>query len=295
VSLRADPITGELRLVAPGRSDRLGPRPSGCPFCPGNEPSTPPETGRIAARAHVLGDPDVEADWSARSFPNLFPLTDPHEVLVPSPRHVTSWRELELPELEAGLELLLQRRTALQQPGRYVHAFVNDGAAAGASLPHVHAQLVSVPADQHAQRLTAGVRGIDGHCVLCELLAEDSPLLVERGAHYAIVAHPLPRIAGALLVVPLEHDTVVDDEVPADLAIRVHRALLALPADSALNMWLVADESNGAHWYLELQPRTANLAGVELALGINVVARDPLASASEARERLAVPALDRGD
>lgn len=292
MALHEDPITGDLRLVAPGRSERLGPRPSGCPFCPGNEAVTPPETGRVDARTHVLEDADAQgSSWSARAFPNLFPLTDPHEVLVPSPRHVTAWRQLTLPELEAGIELLLQRRAALQRPGRYVHAFVNDGVEAGASLPHVHAQLVSVPADHHAQRLTHGVRGIDGRCVLCELVGDhDSPFLVERGAHYAIVAHPLPRIGGALLVTPLEHDTVVDDEVPADLAIRLHRALMALPDDAAMNMWLVADEANDAHWYFELQPRTANLAGVEVALGLNVVARDPLVAAAEARERLAAPA-----
>jgi UDPglucose--hexose-1-phosphate uridylyltransferase len=290
MTLHEDPITGELRLVAPGRTARLGPRTSGCPFCPGNEDGTPPETGRIEARAHVVEDRAVDADWSARSFPNLFPLTDPHEVLVPSPRHVTAWRALTLPELEAGLELLLERRAALSEPGRYVHAFVNDGAEAGASLPHVHAQLVSVPADQHAMRLTHGVRRHDGVCVLCDLVGDaDSPFLVERGSHYAIVAHPLPRIGGALLVAPLHHDTIVDDEVPADLAIRVHRALMALPEDCAMNMWLVADESNDAHWYLELQPRTANLAGVEIALGLSVVAKDPLVSAAEARERLAAP------
>ncbi len=279
MTLREDPITGELRLVAPGRSARLGPRPSGCPFCPGNEHTTPAETGRIDGE---------NGSWAARAFPNLFPLTDPHEVLVPSPRHVTAWKQLELPELEAGLELLLQRRSALQQPGRYVHAFVNDGVEAGASLAHVHAQLVSVPAEQHAARLTHGVRGIDGRCALCTILADDdSPLVVEIGSGYAILAHPLPRIAGALLVCPIDHDTNVNDEVPADLAIRVHRALMALPDDAAMNCWLVADEANDAHWYLELQPRTANLASVELALGLSVVARDPLDVATEARARLA--------
>lgn len=290
MTLHEDPITGDLRLVAPGRTARLGARATGCPFCPGNEAGTPPETGRIEARTHVLDDRTLRSGWSARAFPNLFPLTDPHEVLVPSPRHVTAWRELTLPELEAGLELLLERRAALSQPGRYVHAFVNDGSAAGASLPHVHAQLVSVPADQHAMRLTHGVRRHSGRCALCDLVGDhESPFLVERGLHYAIVAHPLPRIGGALLVAPLVHDTRVDDEAPLDLAIRVHRALQALPPDAAMNMWLVADEANDAHWYLELQPRTANLAGVELALGLNVVAKDPLVSAAEARERLAAP------
>jgi hypothetical protein len=125
------------------------------------------------------------------------------------------------------------------------------------------------------------------------LADEQSPHLVEPGSQYAILAHPLPRISGALLVTPTEHDTNVDDEVPAELAIRVHRALAALPEDAAMNMWLVADPTSDAHWYLELQPRTAHLAGVELGLGLGVVARDPLEVAAEARERLAARPQDR--
>lgn len=293
MTLREDPITGDTRLVAPGRAARLGRTPTGCPFCPGHEASTPTETGRIPARPHASEAAALDAPWAARSFPNLYPLTDPHEVLVPTPRHVTTWRELTLPELEAGLELLLQRRAALLAPDRYVHAFVNDGREAGASLPHVHAQLVSVPAGRHAERLTHGVRGRDGHCALCEIVDDpDSPYLVERGRRIAIVAHPLPRVAGALLVTPLDHDDHVSGGPVAEVAALVHRALLAVPQDTALNMWVVADVAAHAHWYLEVQPRGAYLAGVELALGLNVVDRDPLHTAAEARERLARPARD---
>ncbi len=294
MTLHEDPITGELRLVAPGRSARLGPRQTGCPFCPGNEDTTPPETGRIDAREQALGDHGVESSWSARAFPNLFPLTDPHEVLVPSPRHVTAWRDLTLPELEAGIELLLARRSAMLAPGRYVHAFVNDGAEAGASLPHVHAQLVSVPAAGHAERLTHGVRGGTGaRCALCDLVGDhDSPYLVERGLHYALVAHPMPRIGGAMLIAPVGHGSEISNEPPAELAALLHRALQAVRQDASLNIWIVADQAVNAHWYLELQPRTAFLAGVELALGLNIVAKDPLETAAEARERLAMPRIE---
>ncbi|MCW2922046.1 MAG: galactose-phosphate uridylyltransferase [Thermoleophilia bacterium] len=291
MTLHEDPITGDVRLVAPGRAARLGRSSSGCPFCPGHEDATPTETGRIAARAHVDAGASLDAGWSARSFPNLYPLTDPHEVLVPTPRHVTAWRDLTLPELEAGLELLLERRRALLAPDRYVHAFVNDGIQAGASLQHVHAQLVSVPAGTHAERLTRGVRMVDDHCALCDLMgAPTSPYLVERGRHLALVAHPLPRIAGALLVTPLTHASTIGMDVLAELAALLHRALQVAARDTAINLWIVADEAAQAHWYVELQPRTAYLAGVELALGLNVVGADPLAAAAHARERLAQPA-----
>ena len=148
-----------------------------------------------------------------------------------------------------------------------------------------------MPAGGHAERLTHGVRGVGGRCALCDLVCDhDSPYLVERGLRYAIVAHPMPRIGGSLLVTPIEHDDSISDEPPAELAALLHRALQAVRDDASLNMWVVADEVAQAHWYLELQPRTSYLAGVELALGLNVVAKDPLDAAAEARERLAQPA-----
>lgn len=280
MTLRPDPITGELRLVAPGRAERLGVRPAGCPFCRGNESATPAETGRV-------DDPDGSG-WIARSFPNRYPLTAVHEVLVPSPRHLTSWRELTLPELEAGLALLARRRVELLQPGRYLHAFANDGDAAGASLPHVHAQLVSVPAGDHAEHLTRNVRD-PTRCALCALVI-DPDVVIEQGRHVALLAHPVPRLAGGLIVTPLDHATPLGDSPPPELAALLHRGLQALDSDLDANLWLVADDAAGAHWYLELQPRSAGIAGVELALGLHVVAADPAQTAARARERLAMPA-----
>lgn len=276
-----------MRLVAPGRSARLGSRAQGCPFCPGNEHSTPAESGRRPPRP---GDEvGAAAGWAARSFPNLFPLTEHHEVLVPSPRHLTSWRELTILELQDGLDLLLERRADLQQGGSYVHAFVNDGSGAGASLPHVHAQLVVLPRGTHSDQLVHGTRSsTPGGCRLCRLLAERShPLLVEAGRHHSLLVHPAPRIGGGLLLVPNEHEVELRDEPTAEFAALLHRALQAVPAGDA-NLWLVADESARAHWYLEVQPRTAQLAGVELALGLSVIAQDPLATADAMRERLAM-------
>ncbi|MCZ4496449.1 MAG: hypothetical protein JWM25_1032 [Thermoleophilia bacterium] len=244
---------------------------------------TPSETGRIAAR-----DGDARgalAEWAARSFPNTFPLTDPHEIVVPTPRHVTSWRELTLPELQDAIVLILRRRAALVRDGFYVHVFVNDGVAAGASLAHAHAQLVVLAASEQTTRLTHGVRtdAPDG-CVLCAQL--DGPLLIERGLHHSLLAHPVPRMAGGLLITANSHDWTINDEHPAELAALLHRALQAAdPGD--LNIWLVADESRQAHWYMEIQPRTANLAGVELALGLNVSAAEPADTATTLRERLA--------
>lgn len=279
--LHTDPITGEPRLVVPGRDARLRERGHGCPFCAGGKSQTPDETGRVD------GD---DGAWSARSFPNRYPLTEPHELVVPTPRHITRWRDVTLPELQRALGLLFTRRRVLAQaaPDGYVHCFVNDGGAAGASIQHVHAQLTAVPRGEWSQRLTRGVLD-PASCALCELLAERPQLIVQRGRHHAIVAHPVPRLAGALLVVPCTHKTQLPDGSLAELAEFVHRAWLALPPDVAANLWLVADETAArAHWYLELQPRGTNLAGLELALGLNVTTSTAEATAEAARERLAM-------
>lgn len=228
------------------------------------------------------------AEWGARSFANRFPLAPLHEVVVPSPAHLTRWRELTLPQLQDALSLILERRRALACPGGYVHAFVNDGLEAGASISHVHAQLVGLERGDSTDRLVAGTRRADGGCALCELVSARPALHVERGLHHLLFAHPVPRLAGALLIAPLEHRVEPDESHLAELAELLRRAWAALDPKDAVNAWLVVDEEHEAHWYLELQPRSANLGGVELATGLAISAADPLDIAESARERLAM-------
>jgi galactose-1-phosphate uridylyltransferase len=280
---RTDPITGQRRLISPGRAARLVGHASGCPLCPGNEEQTPAETGR---RGDVGGDGDA---WSARAFPNRFPLTDPHELVVPTPRHVTRWRELTLQELQGALSLIVERRAAISGDGeRYVHAFVNDGPGAGASVSHVHGQLVSLDRGAHTDAIVANVRD-PAACAICTLLEQSPELLVQLGNHHAILAHPVPRLGGGLLIVPRLHLAAPIPERIAEFAELLHRAWMSLDPALDANAWFVADESRGAHWYVELQPRTAGLAGVEVALGMSISTAEAASTAERTRERLAIP------
>lgn len=285
---RRDPLTLTQRLVAPHRAARRGEGSRGCPFCGGHEDDTPAETGRRERRDSTPTD----APWSARSFPNRWPLTEPHEVVVPTPEHVTRWRELSLPQLQDAVSLLLERRTRLQRDGGYVHAFVNDGPRAGASISHVHAQLVVLARGAHTDQLVAGVG--PAACGMCGLLDDDT-LLVERGRHHALIAHPAPRLAGGLLIAPLEHQLAPDQAHLAELSELMRRAWLAIDPAVDANLWLVGDEEREAHWHVELQPRSAYMAGVELATGLSVSAADPRETAASARERLAMRAAGVAD
>src|SRR5512146_1936590 len=69
-------------IISPSRTKRpddSGAVRSGCPFCEGNEASTPPEVYRVGT-----GDKD-KPGWQVRVVPNKFPITDIHEVIIHSP------------------------------------------------------------------------------------------------------------------------------------------------------------------------------------------------------------------
>jgi UDPglucose--hexose-1-phosphate uridylyltransferase len=269
-----DPITGQGRLLAPNRATRPhGERPTGCPFCAGNEEQTPPEIDRVQEGAL----------WQARAVPNLYPLVDHHEVLIPTPRHVTTVRDLTVEEWESGLRLWLQRIDAYADDSSvYSHLYINDGKEAGASLPHTHAQLVVVP---RAPETDALVHGTGDDCAICAAVANEE-LSVAHAEGMHLMAHPGPRTGGTLLLAPESHTSTptVDDVEVWALAMR--RAVTALDGE-AFNLWLVADPHAGGHWYIELVPRTARLAGVELALNLGVSLVTPEAAADAARDRLA--------
>ncbi len=179
--LRRDPLSGAVVILATDRSHRPGDHgdPSGsgvqaphrstipdhdpsCPFCPGNEHRTPPESARRGDGAP--GEPG----WSIRVFPNLFPITGPdqgatekepadsptpasgtHEVVVVSPLHSRSLGGLNHAQLVAVLATLRDRplahrlrrgteaRRALRADDR-PEAIRRDGPYQNLLKPHQH-------------------------------------------------------------------------------------------------------------------------------------------------------------
>jgi UDPglucose--hexose-1-phosphate uridylyltransferase len=84
-----------------------------------------------------------ELAWTVRVVPNLYPAFDRQEVVVHSPRHVRTFAELRDEEI-AAVAVAWNARfdTAREEGFPYVHALINEGRAAGSSLPHSHSQLV---------------------------------------------------------------------------------------------------------------------------------------------------------
>jgi UDPglucose--hexose-1-phosphate uridylyltransferase len=227
-----------------------------CPFCAGREDRTPPETLRL---------PET-GPWVVRVFPNLYPALERQEVVAHSPRHKRSLAELDGEEADLVAEAW-QRRA--RDVGRgYVHAFVNEGRDAGASLPHAHSQLAWLDGPPPA--------------VIAERAVDPGEVFLARAGVVA-GCPPASRVPYEVLVTPERPE---DDPFSSDLLapalhllVEVVRRLHRLEGPVPLNAWL----HHGRSWHLELLPRLGVFAGLELGAGVYVNSLPPEEAAAALR------------
>lgn len=324
--LRYDPVTGRWVIIAPNRAQRpqefAAPteRLAGeCPFCEGHEGETPPE---ILAHRPVDA-PANRGGWRVRVVPNKFPAMTPadhgpphgpplarqqacygaHELIIESPRHVTLTSELSVAELAEVLLVYRDRLRALAGDERLAHAqvFKNVGAAAGASIAHLHSQIMAltvVPADVEAE-LTRGAEYFlrHGRCVSCDCIERELAQrvrLVAATEQFIAFTPFASRSAYECWLLPRGHQSRYEDLAePAaqDLAAVLHAVLEAvenrLPL-AAYNLLLRSVPLRRpplphSHWRLEIVPRLASWAGFELSTGIFVNTAAPEQAACELR------------
>jgi UDPglucose--hexose-1-phosphate uridylyltransferase len=236
-----------------------------CPFCEGREDQTPPEVFALPAEDRV---PDTPG-WRVRVVPNLYPAFERQEVVIHSPRHVRTFAELNDDEIGLVAEAWSAR---LDDAGTaYVHPLVNEGRAAGSSLPHSHSQLVWLPEPPPA--VEAERQGAVEELLL-EARAQD--LLVAEENGLAAFCHPVGRLPYETLIVPLGEATLADGlKLLRELVAR----LRSTEGDVPWNAWL----HHGETWHIELVPRLSILAGLELGAGIYVNSLPPGQAAENLR------------
>jgi UDPglucose--hexose-1-phosphate uridylyltransferase len=212
---------------------------------------TPPQTLVLPERG----------DWRVRVVPNLYPALERQEVVVHSRRHVRSIVELGDEEVDVVAEAWRRRRDA--EPDGYLHALINEGRAAGSSLPHSHSQLAWLPAPPAPEPRLEGevVLERDGVVAWSPRLARVPYELAIAPAEPEPDGLQSPRLAGALRLL-------------AEMA----RRLQALEGATPLNAWL----HNVDSWRVVLFPRLSILAGLELGAGVHINTLPP----DEAAERL---------
>jgi UDPglucose--hexose-1-phosphate uridylyltransferase len=255
------------RARRPGAFPQLEPPPDPdeldkCPFCAGREDRTPPETLRLPA----------EGDWQVRVVPNLYPAFERQEVVVHAPEHVRSIADLSREQLALVAEAWRSRAAAARTEGfAYVHAIVNEGKAAGASLPHTHSQVVwlrepppAVAVEGAMDTVTEGELVLEqgGLVSLCPAVSADPYEVRVAPASREHDAFASPLLSGAL-----------------DLAAEILRRLREVEPRAPVNLWL----HNGPWWHIDIVPRLRVAAGIELGAGIHVNPLPPEEAASRLR------------
>ncbi|MGH2905752.1 MAG: galactose-1-phosphate uridylyltransferase [Solirubrobacterales bacterium] len=331
--VRIDPINGLRMLVADGRAERpngllrVQPPPpidlAEDPFAEGSEQQTPPE---VWADRPGGGAPDTPG-WRVRAVPNKYPaldqsfagdgeLADPlgatrgmpnlhvkgpahgaHEVIVNSPKPLQALAEFSRDELETALGAWAVRSAAHADRAAYVHVSLNEGAVAGSTLPHTHAQIFAldfVPPliARERERMRAYFEHTQGRNLVEDLLVEEvraGERLVAIDDHAALIAPFASPTPYRLTVLPRRPEPLFheSEERGAGMLFTALRALAShFGASPPLNLWVrtAPEGAESFSWRIEIAPRIVQPAAFELGTGagINPVSPETAAAALKA-------------
>ena len=308
--LRFDPVTHQWVSIAENRRNRpveFAPVEQArhqviCPFCAGNEDETPPALEEFDANLEPLAPPDTdEANaWSVRVAPNKYPAfegegIDPktntgpfrtandfgvQELIIPTPRHVSTIGELEDEELKRAFHVARLRIANLKETDGIEHAmlFLNCRMEAGASIEHTHFQLLGSPIlsrslESRVQISDAYYR--DNHQSLVQRIVEweisQNKRVVRNTENFSMFCPFASRQPLTVWIAPVETpEPFVDSEHLLDEltelcldAVNRIETLLERPAYNLLLHQQPFSSDGPDHWYVEIFPRMATQAGYE--------------------------------
>ncbi|MEC7583438.1 MAG: DUF4931 domain-containing protein [Planctomycetota bacterium] len=282
-----DPTTGRPILLAPQRQHRpmltaAQDKAVSCPFCEGNEAETPPEVMALRAADSAPDSPG----WTVRVVPNKYPASAHHEVIIVGQSHAEQPADIPAEEWADVIGVWQARIRELEARPDVACAFLfkNVGRFAGASIPHCHSQLLGL--DRPPPRLDlelAQSRKMDS-CPWCDAIEQATArqhVLAAGPQHLCLLPDP-PKLPFEMWLLPrrCEDDFLTTDasslaKVLHD-AFRIVRDRLDRPA---FNLWLHRLPGERFHWHFELQPRTGQVAGLELGgdMYINSIPTDEAA------------------
>ena len=311
-------VAGE-RGSRPGAFLDVAPRepidPEGDPFAAGHEDRTPPELYALRAdgawSVRVVPNlyPALADDGAAeagedplgggRGEPDLFasrPARGAHEVVVNAPDPVSSLAELRPEQVEAAMSVWRERMRT-HAGAAYVHVIVNEGKEAGASLPHTHAQLYALPfvpaaVARERERFTAYFDRTQGRNLLEDLLQEEvrrRERVVAIDDEAVAIAPFAARVPFHLLLAPRQPVARFSDDGPLGgrlLHEVLNRLRVTLGTLPPLNMWVRTAPRDAAHfcWRIEIMPRLAQLAGLEIGTGVHLNVLTPEDAAARLRD-----------
>jgi UDPglucose--hexose-1-phosphate uridylyltransferase len=270
-TIRRNLITGEPVLYAPERAGRPNAFAHDaidvCPFCRGHESMTPAEVARV----------EKGGRWVARAFPNKYPASAHHEIIVESDEHNARFEDL--PDAVAVTQLYVGRYRAMRSNGdvAYASLFKNNGAIAGASIDHLHSQLLGVP--ELPPRIARESEGFAG-AVTCPLCADRTNPVIRTATHFVWVAPYASTMIHQQWIVPKRHisepSELYSDEI-GELATLLQSAVSGMSKIASSYNWSFVSfpTTRAGHFYVELFPRLTAVAGFELGTDMFIQVVDP--------------------
>jgi UDPglucose--hexose-1-phosphate uridylyltransferase len=308
--LRKDPISGRWVIISSDRGkrpadfqdQRAKKRGGFCPFCAGNERTTP---GEILAYREV-GQAN-QPGWRLRVVPNKFPALQiegdlnkqgegifdkmngigAHEVFIESPDHNATLSNLPLKAVEEVLWSYRDRMEDLKKDRRFQYTliFKNEGIPAGATLEHTHSQLIALPIVpiQVQEELDGCRRHFDlkERCIYCDIIRQELQTrtrVVSENSLFVALSPYAPRFPFETRILPKRHlscyscskreDFSELASLLQDTLRRMDRALSYPPYNYVIHTSPFRDEINEYyHWHIELMPKLTNVAGFEWGSG----------------------------
>jgi len=213
-------------------------------------------------------------------------LPGPQELIIPSCRHISSLSSLYDDELKVLFRANQDRLNMMRdcEVAKHAMLFMNCRSEAGASLEHIHFQLIGSPviSEQLKSRVDRNRLHLDTHkeTLMTSLLKweiSQETRIIYQAKYFTVVCPYASRFPFQIWIVPNDPSTSfldVDDDVRDELAFMsrdvVRRLEEALDNPSYNLLMHIAPFSQAAqdHWYLEFFPRTTRAAGFELGTDV---------------------------
>jgi UDPglucose--hexose-1-phosphate uridylyltransferase len=327
--IRQDPTTKEWVIIATERSKRprdffqqqsrreLPAFSPSCPFCPGNEETTPPESFSLWDKGNKK--------WLIRVFCNRFPALMPqgsterreedgfflemdgigvHEVIVETPKHN---QPLALTDDRGMADLLLtyqKRYIAFSEMPftKLIIIFKNHGPSAGTSLEHPHSQLVATPVvPKHTRirhEIAAQYYDDIGRSLYSDIVAHELAIgkRIVIATEKFVVFHPFASHSPfETWIVPRTYQAGFGSVFPEDLdslahvlritLLKLYRGLNNPDFNFIIDTAPIGDENKDYYlWHIRIIPRLTEVIGFEIGTGININTALPEETAQFMRE-----------
>ncbi len=316
MEIRKDYLLDRWVILSPKRSKRpqnikqdLPIKDETCIFCPGNEDKTP---------AGIIERPFN--NWKIRVFENKFPAVNKerykskieslsttisaygkHYILVDTEMHNLHPADFSIEQWRMWFETITDviYMEMIDENIKYVSVFKNHGNEAGASQPHPHTQIISLPIvpsiiKQEVERAKEYYE-FNGRCVFCDILKKESDekkRIVFQNDKVVAFCPFAPLQPFEVWLFPKNHTPTIQltnktrDEILITLG-KLLKAYKKLNVSFNFMFHMLYPRSDNAeayHFHIELLPRIEKDAGLEYGTGMNITTVTPEDSAKFLRK-----------